>query len=62
MKKMRLDAGLTQTQLGEVFERPHTFVHKVESGDRRIDPIEFARWCRTCGRDAGRILKQVVPK
>lgn len=56
---MRLEAELTQSELGTVFRRPHTFVHKVESGDRRIDPVEFARWCRACGVDPAKIIREV---
>lgn len=49
LKDMRVTAGLTQVELGALFSRPHTFVHKVESGDRRVDPVEFVRWCAFCG-------------
>ena len=51
LKAIREDAGLTQTELGEAFERNHTFIHKVEAGDRRIDPVEFCRWCIACKAD-----------
>lgn len=44
-----MSSGLTQVELGRRFGRPHTFVHKVESGDRRMDPVEFVRWCCCCG-------------
>lgn len=49
LRAWREEAGLTQAELGEAFGRPHTFVHKCESGDRRVDPVEFVRWCRVCG-------------
>lgn len=48
LKQMRLAADLTQEALAECFGRPHTFIHKIESGDRRIDPVEFCRWCQAC--------------
>ena len=60
LKAMRLKAGLTQTELGSAFGRPHTFIHKIESGDRRIDPIEFARWCLACGKKPGPALSRLV--
>ena len=59
LKQLRLDAGITQTELGDFFERPHTFVHKVESGDRRIDPVEFCRWCHACGVDPAVVITPV---
>ncbi|MBX3360123.1 MAG: helix-turn-helix domain-containing protein [Phycisphaeraceae bacterium] len=61
LKAMRVKAGLTQVQLADVFDRPHTFVHKVESGDRRIDPVEFTRWCRACGIAPGNVLDKLKP-
>jgi len=59
LKAMRLKAGLTQEQLGACFDRPHTFIHKVEAGDRRIDPVEFCRWCVACGTPAHKEIKQI---
>ena len=59
LKAMRLKAGLTQQALGTCFDRPHTFIHKVEAGDRRIDPVEFCRWCNACGMAAHKEIKLV---
>jgi transcriptional regulator with XRE-family HTH domain len=59
LKALREAAGLTQVELGAAFRRPHTFVHKVESGDRRIDPVEFCRWCLVCGADPSQELQAV---
>ncbi|MEM6852882.1 MAG: helix-turn-helix transcriptional regulator [Planctomycetota bacterium] len=62
LKELRTDAGLTQKSLGQRFGRPHTFVHKVESGDRRIDPVEFFYWCDFCGQSPTEIVKQIWGK
>jgi len=51
LKRSRIDAGLTQRSLGERLRKPNSYVHKVEVGVRRIDPLEFVRWCRACGVD-----------
>lgn len=37
----RISAGITQVDLANRLGRPQSFVSKVESGDRRIDVIEF---------------------
>lgn len=37
----------------------NTMVHRSEIGDRRIDPVEFAAWCRACGTVAGEMIRQV---
>jgi hypothetical protein len=30
-----------------------------EIGDRRIDPVEFAAWCRACGADPGEAIREL---
>ncbi len=45
---MREDAGLTQRAMGEKLGLPHSYVHKCEVGERRIDPLELIRWCWAC--------------
>jgi transcriptional regulator with XRE-family HTH domain len=34
---------LTQVQVAERLGKPQSYVSKVESGERRIDPVELAR-------------------
>ena len=54
LQRNRLKCGATRGP-----ERPDTFVHKSETGDRRIDPIEFVRWCRACGQDPARCISEL---
>ena len=51
LRGWREDAGLTQRQLAERLGKPHSYVHKSEIADRRIDPLVFIAWCRACERD-----------
>lgn len=37
----RKDAGLTQQQLAERLGKPQSFVAKYETGERRLDVVEF---------------------
>lgn len=46
LKEARLDAGLTQSDVARRIRRPQSFVSKCESGERRIDVIEFLEYCR----------------
>lgn len=46
LRTWREEAGLTQRELGSRLKKPHTYVHKVETGGRRLDPVELIRWCR----------------
>ena len=59
LKQWRNDADLTIRVLGERLRKPHSYVVKVESGDRRIDPLEFIYWCQACGVDPSKKLKEL---
>jgi transcriptional regulator with XRE-family HTH domain len=53
LRQVRLDAGLTQADLAERLDKPQSFVAKVETQERRLDVIEFAKWMMACdGIDA----------
>lgn len=47
--EVRHEAGFTQRQLAERLKVPRSVVSKVESGERRIDPMECAEWAVACG-------------
>lgn len=56
---MRQGAGLTQRDLAGKIRMHNTMVHRSEIGDRRIDPVEFAAWCRACGVDPGEAIRRL---
>ena len=49
LREMRVNAGLTQRQLAKLLNKPQNFVHRCETGGRRLDPIELILWCQNCG-------------
>lgn len=49
--ELRKQAGLTQRQLAAALGREQNFVGRVETGQRRVDLIEFLWICRACGAD-----------
>ena len=59
LREWRTTAGLTQRAMAARLKRPHTFVHKCETGARRIDPLEFILWCVACEQEPAASLKQV---
>jgi len=59
LRQLGLDAGLTQRDLAKRLKMHNTMVHRSEIGDRRIDPVEFADWCRCCGADPGEMIRKL---
>ena len=59
LKQARLEAGLTQTEVGKKFGSHASFVSKCESGERRIDVIELAYFCRLYGLSLFDFLKRI---
>ena len=51
LASLRSAAGFSQRQLAAKLNVPHSWVAKVESGERRLDLIEFAWFSRACGQD-----------
>lgn len=41
----RRSAKLTQVEVAEKLDRPQSFVSKYESGERRLDVVEFIEVC-----------------
>jgi transcriptional regulator with XRE-family HTH domain len=49
LKTERERQGLTMRELAERLQVPHSFVGKVEQGERRIDVVEFVQYCKALG-------------
>ena len=45
----RAKVGMSQRAVAKRLGKPHTYVHKVEVGDRQINVIELRAWCRALG-------------
>ena len=54
--KARKEAGLTQAALATRLGRPQSFISKYESGERRLDVLEFLEVARAVGFDPARFL------
>lgn len=42
----RLEQGLTMRELGNRLHIPHSYISKIEHCERRLDVVEFVRYCR----------------
>ena len=56
LREMRLQAGLTQTALGERLNQTQQWVFKYEAGERRLDVIEFIAIARAIGFDPAEFI------
>ena len=41
LRQARLDASLTQAEVGKRLKKPQAYVSKIERGERRVDAIEL---------------------
>jgi transcriptional regulator with XRE-family HTH domain len=57
LRQARKDAGLTQTQVAAHFGSHASFVSKCETGERRVDVVELAQFCRLYGVNLASFLK-----
>ncbi len=57
---VRREAGLTQRGLAARLKLPQSYVSKIETGERRIDPVECAAWARACGVDPADFFARFV--
>jgi transcriptional regulator with XRE-family HTH domain len=51
--------GMTQTQLADRLGEYQSFVARLESGQRRVDVVEFLELAEVLGFDAGKALGTV---
>lgn len=59
---IRLEAGATQADLASTLNVPQSFVSKYETGERRIDVVEFLLICRALGADPCAELQRLIDR
>jgi len=60
LTQAREAAGLTQRELARRLDRAHSFVGKIESGERQLNVLEFCDYADALGADAAEMLRAVV--
>jgi transcriptional regulator with XRE-family HTH domain len=59
LTEARTKAALTQLDVAGRLGRPQSFVSKYESGERRLDVVEFLEVCAAVQADPVKVLRQV---
>ena len=67
--RLRQSAKLTQRQLAKTLGREQNLIGRIETGQRRVDLIEWISICHACGADPEvetlrllRLITHLVPK
>lgn len=57
LRKARLEAGLTQTEVAKKLKRPQSHISNVESGQQRVDVVELQFFARIYNKDINYFIK-----
>ena len=60
LTEIRTEAGVTQRELARRLERAHSYVSRIENGDRRLDVPEMIQWCEVLGIDPVRVMRRIM--
>lgn len=55
----RRKKGLTQVEVADRLGKPQSFVSKYESGERRLDVIEFIQVCKALKIDPAKVITEL---
>ena len=57
---IRVKADVTQRELARRLRRAHSYVGRIETGDRRLDVPEFIEWCELLGVDPLEVMARIL--
>ena len=60
LRLQRQNAGLTQRELAVLLNIHHSIVGKIETGERRLDVIEFIEYCKKLDADAHSCIEIII--
>jgi predicted transcriptional regulator len=51
---------LSQRDLAQKLSVPHSFICKIETGDRRLDTIEFIKYCQVLKLNPATLINKII--
>ena len=60
LRDQRNEKGITMRELGERMDVMHSFVGKIEHGERRLDLIEYIKYCAALEIDPHEGLSLII--
>ncbi|MDA3874577.1 MAG: helix-turn-helix transcriptional regulator [Kiritimatiellae bacterium] len=60
LRALREAAGMTQRDLAAKLDREHSFVWRMEKGERRLDVVEFHYVCQALGADTDALYSELL--
>jgi transcriptional regulator with XRE-family HTH domain len=62
LRRVRLDAGLTQNDVADRLGWTQTQISKSERGERRLDLVELRNWCHALGMTLPAFVQLLEPQ
>ena len=60
LKDKRKEKGHTMRSLAQVIGTPHSFIGKIEHQERRLDVVEFVRYCNALEIDPNEGIQMIM--
>lgn len=60
LRQARESAGMTQVEAAARLRKPQSFVSRCETGERRVDVLEFEDFVRLYGKAATDLLPDLI--
>lgn len=57
LRLARLDANLTQVEVGKKLKKPQAYISKIERGERSVDALELAEFARLYKKNIDYFIK-----
>lgn len=60
LKDKRKEKGHTMRSLAQLIGTPHSFIGKIEHQERRLDVVEFVRYCQALEIDPSEGIEMIM--